>query len=222
VNTRQLNRVADAAGTEVSFPTIPSGNVDTWIGSSSSWVTAWAPNPANAGKTECSATAATSGSTNQLAQWNALGLFTTNIGDPTQCDAYALDSDPTSTPEKRARSYFAVNCAICHSPTGTAGVNIDFSYDTALDSMGVIDVTPSKGNVGVSGALLITPANASESVVYLRTDTTNTSYRMPPLASSVIDTTGTGVIGYWIDSMPASSGVTPSVSKFHDWMTTRH
>ena len=149
-----------------------------------------------------------------------MGLFTTNIGDPAQCDEYALDSDPTAFPEKRARSYFAVNCAICHSPTGTAGVNIDFRYDTALDSVGIINVTPAKGNTGVAGALLVTPGNENESVVYLRMDTTNTSYRMPPIASSVIDTTGTGVVGYWIDNMSSagsSGGVNAQRSTFRDW-----
>lgn len=221
INTRQLNRVADAAGTTVNFPTIPSGTVDSWIGSSSTWVSAWAPNPANANQTECSATAAASGSPNQLAQWNTLGLFTTNIGDPSQCDAYALDSDPTSTPEKRSRSYLAANCAICHSPQGTAAVNIDFSYDTALASVGVVDVLPATGNLGVSGADLLTPGSAAASVVYLRMDTTSSLSRMPPLASLQVDTTGTGVVGYWIDNLSTTEtpNATPARSKFVDWTT---
>jgi mono/diheme cytochrome c family protein len=221
VNTRQLNRLADPAGTTTSFPTIPTGDVSTWIGSS--WTAAWVPNPSNAGTTACSSTAAASGSQNQLALWNNMGLFTTNIGDPSQCDAYALDSDPTATPEKRFRSYTAVNCAICHSPNGTAGVNIDFSYDTALASVGIVNVVPAKGNVGVSGALLVTPGDAADSVVPLRMDTTNTSFRMPPLATNVIDQTAVAVTGYWIDNLATSTGSsviqlsTPMRSKFNDW-----
>jgi hypothetical protein len=219
VNTRQLNRLPDSgSGTTITFPQTESGSVNSWIGSSSSWVSAWVPNPANANTTACSSTA-TSNAQNQLSQWNSLGLFTTNIGDPAQCDQYALDTDPTSTPEKRARSYFAVNCAVCHSPNGTSGVNIDFSYDTALSSMGIVDVTPSKGNLGVSGALLLTPGNSSESVVNLRMNTTNETYRMPPLASSVIDQNAVGVVSYWIDNMQSSSGsVNAQVSKFQDWL----
>ena len=227
VNTRQLNRLADPAGTTTSFPTIPTGDVNTWIGSS--WTAAWVPNPPNAGQTACSTTAAASGSQNQLALWNNMGLFTTNIGDPSQCDAYALDSDPTATPEKRFRSYTAVNCAICHSPTGTAGVNIDFSYDTALASAGIIDVVPAKGDVGVSGALLVTPGDAADSVIPLRMGTTDTSFRMPPLATNVVDQTAVAVIGYWIDGLaPATTSgfiapvSTPMRSRFVDWLGASH
>jgi mono/diheme cytochrome c family protein len=218
INTRQLNRTADSSNSASNFPTIPSGPVDSWIGSSSSWVSNWSPNPSNANATVCGAAAAASGSQNQLDIWNAAGYFTKNIGAASQCDAYANDADPTSSPEKRARSYLAVNCAVCHSPHGTAAVTIDFSYDTALNSMNVVNVIPATGNVGVDGALLLTPGNSSESVMYLRMDTTNNTYRMPTLASSVIDTTGSGVVGYWIDNMNPASPSVVTHSQFVDWM----
>jgi hypothetical protein len=49
-------------------------------------------------------------------------------------------------------------------------------------------------------------------------DTTNNTYRMPTLASSVIDTTGSGVVGYWIDNMNPASPSVVTHSQFVDWM----
>lgn len=141
------------------------------------------------------------GATNELAYWNSLNLFATNIGDPSQYTSYAAIGDTTQSLDTRVRSYLAVNCAECHVPNGPAGVGIDFSFDTPLASTGIVNVMPTKGNMGVTGALLLTPGNPGESVMYLRMNTTAPG-RMPPLATSIIDTTAVQAVNAWITAIP--------------------
>ncbi len=117
----------------------------------------------------------------------------------------AYVGDTTATLEKRARSYFASNCAQCHQPDSNAPVDIDFRYDTPDGAMNLLGVVPTKGNLGVTGADLITPGNHATSVVYLRMDTVGIG-RMPPLSTVLIDQTAVPVIASWIDGLSAAQG----------------
>ena len=82
---------------------------------------------------------------------------------------------------------------------------MDLRFDTPLKSMGICNIPPGKGDLGVNGALLLTPANAMESVILLRmmappgNATVGDTGRMPEIGSQVVDTQATMLISQWID-----------------------
>jgi uncharacterized repeat protein (TIGR03806 family) len=145
------------------------------------------------------------GSENQLAHWNRSGMFTADVGAPSQYDAYASISDATASLDKRTRSYLAVNCAHCHQPNGPTAVDIDFRYDTPIAQMNLVGVQPTKGNLGVPGAYRIDAGHKDTSVVWLRIGTTAMG-RMPPIGTSVVDTAAVQNVGSWIDGLSSSPG----------------
>jgi hypothetical protein len=63
-------------------------------------------------------------------------------------------------------------------------------------------VTPQEGDLGVAGARLLLPGDPGRSVIALRMRALN-SDRMPPLATSVMDTEGVALIENWIASISA-------------------
>jgi hypothetical protein len=77
-------------------------------------------------------------------------------------------------------------------------------YGVPLAKMNVCNVDPNKGDLGVAGSKRLFPATPAKSVMLLRMQALDMKAgRMPQLASSVIDTSGTGVISDWIKSITA-------------------
>jgi hypothetical protein len=56
------------------------------------------------------------------------------------------------------------------------------------------------GDLGVTGARLITPGDAARSVVYLRLSRRG-AFQMPPLASLVVGDAGAAVVASYIDGL---------------------
>lgn len=137
---------------------------------------------------------------NQLATLEAVGLFSAALpAPPANLAALPSPSDTTRTLTERARSYLHANCSNCHRPGGGTPASIDLRYDTALASGGAC-AAPILGNLGVSGANIITPGSPATSVLYLRMNTRGAN-QMPPLASSLVDTDGASLISSWIQSL---------------------
>jgi len=106
-------------------------------------------------------------------------------------------SAPLST---RARAYLHANCASCHRPQGTGQGPANFLFTASTANMGICNVTPTEGNLGVPGAVLLAPGAPERSLVWLRMrDLANG--RMPPLASHVVDAAGSKLIEDWIRGM---------------------
>ena len=61
---------------------------------------------------------------------------------------------------------------------------------------------PQEGNLGVQGARLLVPGMPGQSLISLRMHALDVT-RMPPLASSVVDTTGAKLVDDWITSLTA-------------------
>jgi uncharacterized repeat protein (TIGR03806 family) len=149
---------------------------------------------------------------NQIDSWKGMGLFE-GAGPPTPYQAALvlpydgqLGTAPkgAATLEARARSYLHANCAYCHRPDGDFS-NMDFRFDTTFKNMGACGVTPAKGDVGVLGALVLSPGQPMLSSMWLRMHAPymGDRTRMPQLATYVLDDLGLGVISDWITSVKA-------------------
>ena len=102
--------------------------------------------------------------------------------------------------EARARSYLAANCAHCHRPGGAGQGGADLRWETAADELGICDVDPQEGDLGVAGAKLLVPGAPELSLVSLRMHATEAG-RMPPLGTSLVDVEGVDVVDQWIRSL---------------------
>jgi uncharacterized repeat protein (TIGR03806 family) len=116
--------------------------------------------------------------------------------------AFADPSDPAAELFERARSYLDANCANCHQPSGPTPTNLDLRHGTPVGDMEACDVAPKKGDLGVDGAILLSPGSPETSTLLDRMLALPASgHRMPPLGSSQIDPLGTSVIHDWIDTL---------------------
>ncbi len=138
---------------------------------------------------------------NQLRSYNKIGLFTTDIGS--DFGSFPKMTDPADNGaglEARARSYLDANCANCHITGGSGRSNMDLRYNIPLASAHLINEAVELSEMGIQGLKRLTPGYPDSSAIYLRMQHSG-EFRMPPLASSVIDTFGTGLIAHWIDSL---------------------
>ncbi len=74
---------------------------------------------------------------------------------------------------------------------------MDFRYTTAGANTNVCNTQPTQGDLGVVDARLLFPGNPAKSIVSLRMHRLDNA-RMPPVASSVLDSQGTTLIDGWI------------------------
>jgi hypothetical protein len=102
--------------------------------------------------------------------------------------------------EERVRSYIDANCAECHRPGGP-GMNMDARYETPLAKQNLINAPAFRGTLGFENAHIVTPGDASRSVMWGRMNTTNPVVRMPQLGRDQIDTNAVQVIADWINSL---------------------
>lgn len=96
-----------------------------------------------------------------------------------------------------ARAYLDVNCSMCHRPSGPGIGPEDFRYEVPFDQMGACNIEPTVSNLGIEGALLITPGSPELSILLNRMERLD-NHRMPPLGSSLVDVFGVGLISDWI------------------------
>ena len=131
-------------------------------------------------------------------------MFDTDIlSGSTAVDDYATHTSSAGATagqlDAAARSYLAVNCAACHRSGGSAP-SMDLRAGVALEDTATLNVTPTAGDLGISGAFLITPGMQATSIVPERMKRLDGN-RMPPIASHLVDTEGVSLIGEWIDSL---------------------
>ncbi len=137
----------------------------------------------------------------QFRSFNHIGLFTQDIGE--DYTGFPKQPDPLDSLESlelRARSYLDANCSHCHRPGGSVTLDLDLRYSVILADMNAIGVPPETEDLGILGALRIKPGYPESSLVYMRM-TLLGEHRMPPIASSVVDTAGVRVVGDWIKSL---------------------
>jgi hypothetical protein len=150
---------------------------------------------------------------NQIDKFAALSMFETPPSKPYLTALVApypgqAGSPPAgATLDQRARSYLHANCAFCHRPDGKWS-GFDVRFDVPLKSAAICDVAPGAraGDLGVTGATLLTPKNPMSSVIWLRMHAQKDDVfgsRMPEIASVVVDTQATDLISQWITSITA-------------------
>jgi len=138
---------------------------------------------------------------NQLRAWNHIGLFTTTVGNFDQHLRLPDPADAAAPVADRARSYLDVNCAFCHRAGGTAPVTLDLRWGLASSQLNAVDVVPTAGDLGLTGARVIAPGSKESSVLWERLRRLDTN-RMPPLGTALVDDPAAALIGTWIDDDP--------------------
>jgi uncharacterized repeat protein (TIGR03806 family) len=104
----------------------------------------------------------------------------------------------------RARAYLHTNCAQCRRPNGPTPSNMDLRYNTLFSNTNTCDIKPGEGDLGITGARLIAPGDATRSIVVSRFSRRDI-HSMPPLGSSLVDTEGSSLLAAWINSLASCS-----------------
>lgn len=142
---------------------------------------------------------ATGRTSNQLTTFEHLGLFANALPATRPRLPSPTGLDPL---EARARAYLHTNCAQCHRPGGTGRGTADFRFTTAANMLGVCNVAPSAGDLGVTGARVVLPGDPARSILSVRVRATDLN-RMPPISSNVVDTAGATLLDDWIRALRA-------------------
>lgn len=140
---------------------------------------------------------------NQLRTLNSIGLFEPALDENAIADlpqGADLDDEFASL-QRRARSYLHSNCASCHQP-GVVQAVWDGRYTSDMASTAIIN-GPVLNNLGIAGAKVITPAEPERSLAYIRS-ACDCSFRMPPIATDLVDAAGVDLIRRWIESLDPS------------------
>ena len=101
--------------------------------------------------------------------------------------------------DDRARTYLHVNCSSCHRPGGPALGELDLRRQTTLADTGLC-APPTQGNVGLVDPAIVDPGEPMNSVLWVRMRDPG-AYRMPPIASAVVDNAGVALIEQWITGL---------------------
>ncbi|HEX9652437.1 MAG TPA: T9SS type A sorting domain-containing protein, partial [bacterium] len=143
----------------------------------------------------------------QLRSLNHIRMFTGDIGeDYHEFPALANPADESKSLEDRARSYLDANCSQCHRPQGTGRAGFDLRASTPLVETQLLDLTPIFGDLGTQEGRIVKPASPENSVLYLRMTRTD-GFRMPPLATSIVDELGARVVHDWIQALQDPTSV---------------
>ncbi|HEY2900845.1 MAG TPA: hypothetical protein VGL59_09740, partial [Polyangia bacterium] len=101
---------------------------------------------------------------NQIDKFAASAMFETAPAQPYKTALVAPYPGQSGSPpagatlDQKARSYLHANCAFCHRPDGKWS-GFDVRYDVPLKSTAICNALPGKGDLGVTGATLLTPKN---------------------------------------------------------------
>jgi uncharacterized repeat protein (TIGR03806 family) len=135
-------------------------------------------------------------SDNQIRALNHVGYFSNTVSNLHTLPALAHATNSAVSTEYRVRSYLAANCAQCHQPGGTAVGNWDARILNPLSAVGIVNGTLAN-NLGDTNNRVIVPNDLAHSVLLTRIST-NGNLRMPPLASTLIDTQSVNLVSSWI------------------------
>ena len=137
---------------------------------------------------------------NQLITLESINVLTNPLSDAEKSTAFYAIDDTAYSAERRARSYLHSNCANCHQPGGPGGGDMDLRMATAFVDARICNEAPLGDTLGLTNPVIIAPGNPDQSILVLRMEDSG-QHRMPPLASSVVDTQAMAVIREWISDL---------------------
>ncbi len=156
------------------------------------------------------------GTENQLAHWNNLGLFTPAFTNSQIAgfDKTVALGDTSATLEVRVKSYLDANCAHCHG-TGNGGSQWDARFNTPLSQMKIVNLATTgirdyMADYGIANAKVVAAGAPLQSVLYIRDKSINPNDRMPPIGRSLEHKEYIAVLDQWIASL---SGTPPQTGK---------
>lgn len=139
---------------------------------------------------------------NQLAHWVSLKMLDA-AGDP---KIKSADYHDAALPvDKRARAYLDINCAHCHTSTGSAGIDSKLEldvYTTDKDKLGYCKIPGSAGKGGGGLKFDIVPGSPEKSILYYRTATDESGAMMPQIGRALVHKEGAQIIYDWLKGMP--------------------
>lgn len=146
---------------------------------------------------------------NQLATWNALGLFDPPIPPEHLADLPHLPSyDDTTVPvEDRVRSYLDANCSHCHRPGAMQFASYDARFETPLERQNLLYARP-VNDYGIDRARYVKPNDPWRSMLLVRLLKTD-SMKMPPLGRNVTDDRAIALFRQWIAGMDGPPALPP-------------
>jgi uncharacterized repeat protein (TIGR03806 family) len=150
---------------------------------------------------------------NQIQALSDAGYFGTRITGLNTLPALAHPADSSRSLESRVRSYLAANCAQCHQPGGSGQADFDARLTTPTAAAGLINGSL-RNDQGNTENRLIKPGSSDHSMLLARISTLGTG-RMPPLASTVLDSAAIQLLSAWI------TNDLPRHQRFSDWQTAR-
>jgi uncharacterized repeat protein (TIGR03806 family) len=136
---------------------------------------------------------------NQLATLDHIGVFSAPLPGPPASLPRLPDPAGTDPVDQRARSYLHANCSHCHRPNGGGQGTMDLRFGQSFKDTVTCNAATTQGSVGGSSTIIV-PGAPATSVLSLRVHA-NDSKRMPPVAVSIMDPTGSKVIDDWITSL---------------------
>ena len=151
------------------------------------------------------------GGMNQIDRFAAMGLFDVPVPKPyatalvTPYPGQLGSPPPGASLEERARSYLHANCAHCHRPDADFNA-FDLRYGVSLHDTMACGAPPmaALGDLGVPGALVLTPGLPGKSVIWLRMNAPiGSNAHMPRIATFQFDTQGLQLVSDWITSINA-------------------
>lgn len=143
------------------------------------------------------------GESNQLTKWKQKGFLTENTDPATTPKLPSWDDPASGTLNERARAYLAVNCANCHSPTGSAGNSALFLEYDQEDSfhLGVCKPPVAAGSGAGDLSYNIVPGKPGKSILFYRMNSVKPQVRMPEIGRTLIHEEAVELIREWIEKM---------------------
>lgn len=138
---------------------------------------------------------------NQLRTYAHIGIFRKALPkDLGTMAAYVNPMDPKADLQARVKTYFEVNCSICHVADGGGNSRMELGSKTPLDKARIIDEIPEHETLGIADARLIAPGTPERSVLFQRI-TRRGDKQMPPVSTNRVDEQGAALIEQWIRSL---------------------
>ncbi len=146
---------------------------------------------------------------NQLRALNHVGLFRAPLKQrPDAYSRYPDPFDPRADLTERARTYLAVNCAMCHVADGGGNSLMELGYETPLAKARIVDEPPIHETFGLENARLVAPGAPARSVIHYRVSRRGVG-QMPPTSTNLVDEAGARLLADWI----AGLAVRPAVGE---------